>query len=82
MDFPRSKDRAQSTGRVVPEDVLKMAMEQVPKSVKILAPLVDYFVELRNDSSPEIEIVTEGETWEHFASKWVQYVVDKLRAML
>ena len=77
------KDRALLTGRIVPEHVLEMAIEQVPKSVKILAPLVDYFVELCNDSdTPDIEIVTEGETWQNFASKWVQYVMRKLRAML
>ena len=80
---PRTKDRALLTGRVVPEEVLEMAIEQVPKSVKILGPLVDYFVELRNDSdTPDIEIVSEGETWENFASKWVQYVFNKLRSML
>jgi hypothetical protein len=77
------KERALVTGRVVPESVLEAAIEQVPKSVKILAPLVDYFVELLNDSNtPDIELVTEGETWESFASKWVQYVINKLRAML
>lgn len=60
---------------MVPEDVLETAIEQVPKSVKILAPLVDYFVELKNDSNtPDIELTTEGETWENFASKWIQYV--------
>ena len=59
-----------------------MAIEQVPRSIKILAPLVDYFVELQNDSSPDIELVTEGETWDSFSSQWVQYVITKLRAML
>lgn len=78
-----AKERALLTGRVVPEDVLEMAIEQVPKSVKILGPLVDYFVELNNaPETPDIELTTEGETWEHFSLKWVQYVLHKLRAML
>lgn len=77
------KERALVTGRVVPRDVLEMAMEQVPKSVKILAPLVDYFVELENgDNEPDILIKTEGETWANFQSKWVQYVLNFLRSML
>lgn len=71
--FQRAEERALVTGRVVPRDVLEMAMEQVPKSVKILAPLVDYFVELENgDNEPDILIKTEGETWANFQSKWVQ----------
>jgi hypothetical protein len=70
-----SQERAVFTGRVVPRDVLEMAIEQVPKSIKILAPLVDYFVELKNDpNTPDIELGTEGETWANFESKWVQYV--------
>lgn len=61
---------------MVPIDVLQAAIEQVPKSMKTLAPLVDYYVELRNDpETPEIELVTEGETWENFESKWIQYVL-------
>jgi len=59
------------TGRLVPRELLEAALEQVPKSVKILAPLVDYHVELRNDSD-EVEIATPGETWETFQSQWIQ----------
>ena len=67
------QDRAKTTGRVVPQHVLEKALEQVPKSVKILAPLVDYHVELLNAPGAEdIEIVTEGETWETFQSQWTQ----------
>ena len=44
--------RARDTGRIVPKETLEMALEQVPKSVKILAPLVDFFCELYNGSSP------------------------------
>ena len=49
-------------------------MEQVPKSVKLLGPLTDYFAEL--DNSPEkddIELITpKNETWAHFSNKWLQ----------
>lgn len=61
------------TGRVVPRETLLDALEQVPKSVKVLAPLADYYCELRNDpGSPDIELVTEGETWENFTKQWIQ----------
>ena len=61
------------TGRVVPRKLLAEALEQVPRSVKILAPLVDYHVELNNSSDDgNIELVTEGETWETFKSHWIQ----------
>ena len=67
------KDRAISTGRVVPKEVLTEAIEQDPKSVKILAPLVDYFVEVEYaPGAGDIELVTEGETWQSFESKWIQ----------
>lgn len=60
----------------MPKDVLIVAIEQVPKSIKVLGPLVDYFVELQNNpGTPDIELGTEGETWENFASKWIQYVL-------
>lgn len=57
----------------MPEDVLVAALEQVPKSVEKLKGLVDYHCELRNaPNTPDIELVTPGETWESFQSKWVQ----------
>ena len=68
-----TQDRAKTTGRVVPEHVLEQALEQVPKSVKILKPLVDYHAELLNaPDADDIQIVTPGETWESFQSQWVQ----------
>lgn len=57
----------------MPESVLEKALEQVPRSVKRLAPLVDYHIELNNAPDTEdIEIVTPGETWESFKSHWIQ----------
>jgi hypothetical protein len=51
-----------------------MALEQVPKSVKILAPLVDYFAEFNNDqNASDIELVKpENSDWENFRSVWNQ----------
>ena len=56
-------------------EIMEKALEQVPKSVKILAPLVDYHVELLNaPNADDIVIVNDGETWETFQSQWIQYV--------
>ena len=67
------QERALHTGRIVPRELLDKTIEQVPRSVAELAPLVDYHIELMNDpSSPDIEIVTPGETWETFTSHWIQ----------
>ena len=72
--FQRAASRAITTGRVVPRHVLEMAMEQTPRSVKILAPLVDYFAEFNNDqSSTDIELVKpENSNWDRFRSVWNQ----------
>jgi hypothetical protein len=68
-----NQERALETGRVVPRKLLAEALEQVPRSVKILAPLADCHVELNNASDDgNIELVTEGETWETFTSHWIQ----------
>ena len=70
-----NQERALQTGRIVPRDLLAKTIEEVPRSMRKLAPLVDYHVELMNDpSTPDIEIVTPGETWQRFTSNWVQYV--------
>lgn len=71
--FERAAARAKSTGRIVPQDVLERALNQVPRSVKILGPLVDYFCEINNaPGAPDVELTTEGETWETFENKWMQ----------
>jgi hypothetical protein len=71
--FQRAFMRAMTTGRVVPREVLERALDQVPRSVKVLAPLVDYFCEINNaPGAPDVELITEGETWETFESKWIQ----------
>lgn len=71
------QERAVATGRIVPKEVLEAALEQVPRSVQILAPLVDYYAELNNaPGAPDIELTKPvGETWESFRNRWNQYVV-------
>ena len=46
-------------------------MEQVPKSVELLAPLVNYHVQL--DNADEIRIIKpDGEDWQSFQKNWLQ----------
>ena len=68
----RARARAEETGRVVPEPLLLQAYEQVPRSVKVLQPLVDYHVTLHNPSDGDVSIGTEGESWQSFQSQWIQ----------
>lgn len=62
------------TGRIVPKELLQTALEQVPKSVQKLSPLVDYYAELHNPpNSDDIYLVKpEGESWEDFQAHWIQ----------
>jgi predicted kinase len=68
-----NKERAIHTKRIVPRELLEEALEQVPRSVRELSPLVDYHVELRNETgAADIELVTPGVTWVSFTSQWAQ----------
>eukprot|EP00536_Pseudo-nitzschia_multiseries_P015744 jgi/Psemu1/218994/e_gw1.943.9.1 len=73
----RAAYRAVATGRIVPEELLEQAMEEVPKSVKILAPLVDYYAEISNPpDTDDVELVKpEGSDWKEFRQQWIQYVL-------
>ena len=67
------KDRAMTTGFIVPVEDLELAYDQVPKSVEILTPMADYVCKLVNPGTDsDIEISQEGETWESFRSNWIQ----------
>ena len=70
--FERAAERAKRTGRVVPQNVLEKALEQVPKSVKILTPLADFFCELNNGPGPDIEMISSDEDWDTFQANWLQ----------
>ena len=72
--FERVQQRALVTGRLVPKQTLLEALEAVPKSVQILAPYVDYYAELKNETRlrrQSIQLETPGETREQFRSRWV-----------
>jgi len=73
----RAAQRATKTGRIVPSEILEKAIEQVPKSVKILAPMVDYYAEINNAPDVhDIELVKpEGSNWSEFRQQWIQYVL-------
>eukprot|EP00596_Hydrurales_sp_CCMP1899_P003446 CAMPEP_0119042274 /NCGR_PEP_ID=MMETSP1177-20130426/14509_1 /TAXON_ID=2985 /ORGANISM="Ochromonas sp, Strain CCMP1899" /LENGTH=829 /DNA_ID=CAMNT_0007008945 /DNA_START=391 /DNA_END=2877 /DNA_ORIENTATION=- len=45
----RAKSRAVATGRVVPEEVILKTMTDLPKSIRILSPLVDFVVTFENE---------------------------------
>jgi hypothetical protein len=67
------QDRSKITGRVVPRSTLEQALHQVPKSVRELAPLSDFFCEIHNPpKSEEVQIATEGLNWEQFRRTWAQ----------
>jgi len=68
----RAEERGIITGRVIPRKLLEQAIVQVPRSVKILAPLADYFCEIDNPPDGKLTISIEGETWEKFQSRWLQ----------
>ncbi len=58
---------------MVPIETLELALEQVPKSVGILRSKVDYYCRLLNAPDAEdIEIMTDGVTWENFSKQWLQ----------
>ena len=54
-------------------------MEKVPQSIKILAPLSDFFAELFNaPGALDIELVTKGLTWKSFRKVWDQTCASSL----
>lgn len=75
--FERAEKRARETGRIVPHESLEMSLEQVPISVKKLAPLADFFCELDNsydaaEGGSEVRMITQGITWDAFRDNWAQ----------
>ena len=63
-------DRALETGRFVPLETLEMVMDQVPRSIEMLAPLADYFVTFVNNPKEEDGIEIDGDDWSAFEKMW------------
>jgi len=74
--FERATSRALATGRIVPKEVLEAALDQVPKSVEILAPLVHYYAEIDNPKEvDDVQLVKpRGSSWDDFRKIWLQTV--------
>jgi len=78
MVFERAKKRGESTGRMIPEEILENSLEQVPLSVSILSPLVDFSCEIDNSvisKDDDIKLVktsTRDLSWDGFNSVWLQ----------
>ena len=56
--------------------ILENAIDEVPKSVKILAPMVDYYAEVNNPPDvDDVELIKpENSNWTEFRQQWIQYV--------
>lgn len=65
----RAARRAKKTGRVVPAETLEMSMRQVPVSVSLLRPLVDFYAQI--DNSPE-SLTLVNVAQKTFQQNWVQ----------
>jgi len=64
----RATKRGVITGRQIPRETLERAVEQVSRSIEILRKHVDFYYRLYNRPGEHnnVEIVTEGITWETF----------------
>ena len=61
------------TGRVVPKPQIEKSIEQVPRSVAKLSPLVDLCVEFHNSGEKDnVQLVTPGLEWDTFRRYWDQ----------
>ena len=61
---------ARITGRTIPEETIDYALEQIPKSIPQVAPLVDYCCAIANHD--ELTILTQGEDWDTFRLHFLQ----------
>jgi hypothetical protein len=49
----RANNRAKITGRVVPEEVIRGTAEEIPKSLNVLVPQVDFYAHMMNENHTE-----------------------------
>lgn len=76
--FERARKRGEQTGRMIPEDTLKIALEETPRSVEALKHYVEYCAVISNhdNSFPYLESSSEKgsdifeEKWASFAMRW------------
>lgn len=69
----RANQRAEKTGRAVPEDLINESIEQAPASVEQLAPYADVVFEIANDDDAPLRLVSRGDektTWTDFSNTW------------
>ena len=66
----RVVQQARITGRTIPEETIDYALEQIPKSILQVAPLVDYYCVIFNHD--ELTILTQGEDWDTFRLHFLQ----------
>jgi len=50
--------------------MLELSLEQVPKSVALLRPMVDFAVEIHNTGGQDVELVAPEMDWEAFTNLW------------
>lgn len=55
---------------MVPRELLEVSMDQVPKSVATLSPLVDFAVDIHNYGGADVDLVTPGMNWKSFTTMW------------
>jgi len=72
----RASQRAEKTGRSVPDDLIDESIEQVPRSVKELTPFANVVFEIENNNDGPLQIVSSslsGETtsWDDFGDTWI-----------
>lgn len=68
----RVKIRSEETGRIVPQETIIHALENVPRSIDILTPLSDFFCEISNDDDHLRLVKPYGMTWDLFRDIWDQ----------
>jgi Zeta toxin len=66
----RIKERAKTTGRVVPMDALQRSIREVPIAVERLRSSVDYFLEIHNPPDPATSSLTTPAFLSNLASSY------------
>ena len=54
----------------MPRELLELSIEQVPKSVALLRPMVDFSAEMHNTGGEDVELTSPGMDWDLFTNQW------------